>query len=115
MVFVIASKDIIQLMVNAENANGMRFMMRVLVSAENLVTELEYGQSRNLLVFAYHNFSNLLMVNVDTAQNNPPTALKLKNASATLDSLLVWVDASNPATHMKTLSTELVNVSLDTT
>ncbi len=114
MVFVVANKDIIQLMANVANANGMRFMMKVLVFVENLVTELEYGQSRNLLVFAYHNSSNLLMVNADTAQNNQPTALKLKNVSAILDLLLVWVDASNPATHMKTLSTELVNVNLDT-
>lgn len=78
-------------------------MMRVLVFAGNLVTELESGQSRNLLAFAYHNSLSLPTVNADTAQNNLPTALKQKNVYAILDLPSVWVDASKAAIHMKIL------------
>lgn len=93
--------DTTQSMEFVDNAIGMKFMIKVLESAEFLVMLEESSISPVNHAFVFLNTSILLMELVESVLFNQPMILPPRNASVMMDSSRTSVSALLPAILMK--------------
>ena len=114
MVNAAANQDTIPSMESVEFVPGTKFMIKVLESAESLVTQQESLISARKPVSVFLNTSKWLMEFVTDVLLTQLTMKPQKNVSVMLDTSRTLVFALLPAMPMKTLLTENVSVKKDT-
>ncbi len=109
----VALLDTTQSRVFVDNANGMKFMIKVLVFAEFHVMKRESSISHLKAVSVFLSISNLLMEHAEPALFIQLTIMLLNHVFAIRDTSLISVFVFLPAILMKTILMENAFVNLD--